>query len=305
MAHIIECDHAGCGRTGFDCDGSWYRADRHRRRGHDHLVLLAVLPDHRHRALRRRAALAPADHRRGRAAEPDGGDQARGRDRLGPRRHDLVIAVRVEPDDELGPVAHAELLVDPGQVGRDGLGAQEQRPADLGRRSPRAASSAIWRSVSVSSPVGRRPRTEPGQLDPGPGRESFRAERLEGRQRGGRVPAGRGCLLLEPAVDLPLGQHTRGPGRAALDLVVELQRTVGGGERRASTSPCSARSSASARAAAASIAVRPSRVAGSTTAANACSASASRPAPTSASMWSPASWRSAGSAALFDSNSSM
>ena len=25
MAHLIECDHAGCGRTGFDCDGSWYR----------------------------------------------------------------------------------------------------------------------------------------------------------------------------------------------------------------------------------------------------------------------------------------
>ena len=25
MAHIIECDHAACGRTGFDCDGSWYR----------------------------------------------------------------------------------------------------------------------------------------------------------------------------------------------------------------------------------------------------------------------------------------
>ena len=25
MAHLIECDSPGCRRTGFDCDGSWYR----------------------------------------------------------------------------------------------------------------------------------------------------------------------------------------------------------------------------------------------------------------------------------------
>ena len=97
-------------------------------------------------------------------------------------------------------------------------------------RSPRAACSAIWRSVSLSSPVAGDAGPEPGQFDPGPARETFGPQLLERRQRGLELAPGE-CALLEPAMDLPLGEQAAGPVQAPLHPVVELQRTGRGGDR--------------------------------------------------------------------------